>query len=294
MDPDECCDSGCVPCERDRDGVAPLDLENYIGGKFVSHSNDDWLNVLEPATGYRFARVPLSEPKDVDTAVAAARAAQPDWGALSHAERADWLDRIADALEAKYEEIATLESQDTGKPISLAREVDAHRSVTNFRFFAGLIREHVEEQFEMADATNIVISKPVGVAALITPWNLPLYLLSWKVAPAIGMGNTVVCKPSELTPMTANLLMETLHEIGLPAGVVNLVHGSGEGAGAPLTSHPDVDLVSFTGGTATGAKVAEAAAPQFKKLSLELGGKNATIVFDDCDIEKTVNGVARP
>jgi aminomuconate-semialdehyde/2-hydroxymuconate-6-semialdehyde dehydrogenase len=293
MDPDECCDSGCVPCERDRDGVAPLDLENYIGGKFVSHSNDDWLNVLEPATGYRFARVPLSEPKDVDAAVAAARAAQPDWGALSHAERADWLDRIADALEAKYEEIASLESLDTGKPISLAREVDAHRSVTNFRFFAGLIREHVEEQFEMADATNIVISKPVGVAALITPWNLPLYLLSWKVAPAIGMGNTVVCKPSELTPMTANLLMETLHEIGLPAGVVNLVHGSGEGAGAPLTSHPDVDLVSFTGGTATGAKVAEAAAPQFKKLSLELGGKNATIVFDDCDIEKTVDGVVR-
>jgi aminomuconate-semialdehyde/2-hydroxymuconate-6-semialdehyde dehydrogenase len=145
----------------------------------------------------------------------------------------------------------------------------------------------------MDDATNIVISNPVGVAALITPWNLPLYLLSWKVAPAIGMGNTVVCKPSELTPMTANLLMETLDEIGLPAGVVNLVHGDGAGAGGPLTSHVDIDLVSFTGGTATGAKVAEVAAPQFKKLSLELGGKNASIIFDDCNLEETVSGVVR-
>ena len=149
------------------------------------------------------------------------------------------------------------------------------------------------ERFEMSDATNIVVSKPVGVAALITPWNLPLYLLSWKVAPAIGMGNTVICKPSELTPMTANLLMETIHEVGLPSGVVNLVHGDGISAGAPLTSHPDVDLVSFTGGTATGAKVAAAASPQFKKLSLELGGKNASIVFADCDLEKTVEGVTR-
>ena len=145
----------------------------------------------------------------------------------------------------------------------------------------------------MEDATNIVVPKPVGVGALITPWNLPLYLLSWKVAPAIGMGNTVVCKPSELTPMTADLLMETIHEVGLPKGVVNLVHGDGMGAGGPLTSHPDVNLVSFTGGTATGAKVAAAASPMFKKLSLELGGKNASIVFDDCDMEKTVEGVTR-
>jgi aminomuconate-semialdehyde/2-hydroxymuconate-6-semialdehyde dehydrogenase len=276
--------------------VTPLDLENYVNGKFVPHSNDNWLNVLEPATGYRFARVPLSGTDDVDAAVSAARDAQAEWGGLSFGERADWLEKIANALEVKYEEIAALESRDTGKPISLARDVDAYRSVANFRFFAGLIREketEAEEHFEMDDATNIVISNPVGVAALITPWNLPLYLLSWKVAPAIGMGNTVVCKPSELTPMTANLLMETLDEIGLPAGVVNLVHGDGAGAGGPLTSHVDIDLVSFTGGTATGAKVAEAAAPQFKKLSLELGGKNASIIFDDCNLEETVLGVVR-
>ena len=226
------------------------------------------MNVLEPARGLRFGRVPLSGQADVDSAVAAARSAQPAWGSLSHSDRADWLDKIADALEEKYEDIAALESRDTGKPISLARAVDAYRSVANFRFFAGLIREThggQRERFEMEDATNIVVPKPVGVGALITPWNLPLYLLSWKVAPAIGMGNTVVCKPSELTPMTADLLMETIHYVGLPAGVVNLVHGDGEGAGGPLTAHPDVDLVSFTGGTETGAKVAAAASPMFKE-----------------------------
>ncbi|MDG1533148.1 MAG: aldehyde dehydrogenase [Candidatus Thalassarchaeaceae archaeon] len=268
-------------------------LMNYIAGEFVRQSSEDWMDVFEPATGKQFAKVPHSGPQEVDQAVAAARAAQPSWGALSHSVRADWLDRIADSLEAKYEDIAALESRDTGKPIALARAVDAYRSVANFRFFADLVREQGVERFEMSDATNIVVSKPVGVAALITPWNLPLYLLSWKVAPAIGMGNTVICKPSELTPMTANLLMETIHEVGLPSGVVNLVHGDGVGAGAPLTSHPDVDLVSFTGGTATGAKVAAAASPQFKKLSLELGGKNASIVFADCDLEKTVEGVTR-
>jgi aminomuconate-semialdehyde/2-hydroxymuconate-6-semialdehyde dehydrogenase len=171
--------------------------------------------------------------------------------------------------------------------------MDADRSVSNFRFFAGLLREREQEIFEMPDATNYVIHKPVGVGCLITPWNLPLYLLSWKVAPAIGMGNTVVCKPSELTPLTADLLMRVIDEVGLPGGVVNLVHGDGAGAGTSLVGHPDVDLVSFTGGTATGEKVAATAAPSFKKLSLELGGKNSSIVFEDCDLEKTVSGVVR-
>ena len=270
-----------------------MDLRNYIGGKFVYHSGDEWMNVLEPATGQRFARVPLSTTKDVDSAVIAARAAQPEWGALSLSERSAWLDRIADSLEARYEDIASLESRDTGKPITLARAVDAHRSVANFRFFAGLLREQEQETFEMEDATNFVVHKPVGVGALITPWNLPLYLLSWKVAPAIGMGNCVVCKPSELTPMTADLLMQVIDDVGLPAGVVNLVHGDGAGAGAPLVAHDDIDLVSFTGGTDTGQKVAASAAPSFKKLSLELGGKNASIVFSDCDMESTVEGVVR-
>ena len=269
------------------------DLRNYIGGQFLTHSGGQWMDNLEPASGSQICRIPLSSASDVDAAVGAARAAQPAWGALSHSERADWLDCIADALEARYEEIAALESRDTGKPISLAREVDAHRSVSNFRFFAEILREHEEEVFEMASATNYVVNKPVGVGALITPWNLPLYLLSWKVAPAIGMGNTVVCKPSELTPLTADLMMRVIDEVGLPAGVVNLVHGDGAGAGAPLVAHSDVDLVSFTGGTSTGEKVAASAAPAFKKLSLELGGKNASIVFADCDMEATVAGVVR-
>ncbi|MBL11273.1 MAG: 2-hydroxymuconic semialdehyde dehydrogenase [Euryarchaeota archaeon] len=270
-----------------------MDLMNYINGRFQAHSGDGWLEVLEPATGSRFARVPLSSPSDVDSAVLAAREAQTEWGEASQSERADWLDKIADELETRYEDIASLESRDTGKPISLARAVDAHRSVSNFRFFAEMVREHRGEAFEMPDATNFVTHKPVGVGALITPWNLPLYLLSWKVAPAIGMGNTVVCKPSELTPMTANLLMEAVDEVGLPPGVVNLVHGDGQGAGSTLVSHRGIDLVSFTGGTLTGSKVAEAAAPQFKKISLELGGKNSSIVLDDCDIDLAVKGVVR-
>ncbi len=269
------------------------DLRNYIGGEFVGHSGGQWLDNYEPATGSQICRVPLSNTSDVDTAVAAARSAQPSWGALNHSERAGWLDLIADSLEERYEEVAALESRDTGKPISLARAVDAHRSVSNFRFFAGMLREHEQEIFEMAGATNYVIHKPVGVGALITPWNLPLYLLSWKVAPAIGMGNAVICKPSELTPMTADLLMRVIDEVGLPAGVVNLVHGDGAGSGAPLVAHSDVDLVSFTGGTTTGEKVATSAAPSFKKLSLELGGKNASVVFADCDMESTVAGVVR-
>ena len=269
------------------------DLRNYIGGQFLTHSGGQWMDNPEPATGSHICRIPLSDASDVDAAVDAARVAQPAWGALSHSERADWLDRIADALEARYEEIAALESRDTGKPISLARTVDAHRSVSNFRFFAGILREHEGDVFEMASATNYVVNKPVGVGALITPWNLPLYLLSWKVAPAIGMGNTVVCKPSELTPMTADLMMRVIDEVGLPAGVVNLIHGDGAGAGAPLVAHSDVDLVSFTGGTSTGEKVAASAAPAFKKLSLELGGKNASVVFADCDMDSTVAGVVR-
>lgn len=275
----------------DKEGVATL--SNYIRGRFVEHAGSEWMDVVEPATGAVFAKLPLSGSQDVDAAVEAAREAQPGWASLEIEERADWLDTIADSLEASFEEIAELESRDTGKPISLARNVDANRSVANFRFFAELIREQESETFEMDDATNYVVNKSVGVGALITPWNLPLYLLSWKVAPAIGMGNTVVCKPSELTPMTADLLMRVIDGVGLPAGVVNLVHGDGAGAGSSLVAHPEVDLISFTGGTSTGEKVAASAAPMFKKISLELGGKNSSIVFADCDMEKTVAGVVR-
>ena len=270
-----------------------LKLQNYISGLFIEPDSREWMDDYSPATGEIIGQVPKSQKSDVDRAVKAAKDALPYWSSLTNIERADWLDKIADNLESKYEDIAHLESKDTGKPISLAREVDAYRSVKNFRFFGEMIRNLEEESFGMEDANNRVIYKPVGVGALITPWNLPLYLLSWKVAPAIGMGNTVICKPSELTPLTADLLMKSIDEIGLPKGVINLIHGDGMGVGAPLVSHEDVDLVSFTGGTSTGANVAQSAAVSFKKLSLELGGKNASIIFDDCDLEKTVPGVVR-
>jgi len=275
------------------EGDDELNLRNYISGEFIEPETGEWLENFSPATGEIIALVPKSGRNDINMAVESAIQALPSWSALTNVDRANWLDKIADKLETKYEEIAKLESKDTGKPISLAREVDAYRSVKNFRFFANMIRNLNEESYEMEDATNRVIYKPVGVGALITPWNLPLYLLSWKVAPAIGMGNTVVCKPSEMTPLTADLLMKTIDEIGLPKGVVNLVHGDGMGAGSPLVSHENVSLVSFTGGTSTGSIVAKSAASSFKKLSLELGGKNASIVFNDCNLENTVKGVVR-
>jgi len=268
-------------------------LMNYIGGKFCPQTSDEWITNLNPATGDEICKVPISNSKDVAEAIKSAKIAHPSWSKLTHQERSLWLDKIANKLEEMFEEIAQLESTDTGKPISLSRSVDAKRSVANFRFFSELIKNLKTEEFEMADATNYVIQKSIGVGALITPWNLPLYLLSWKVAPAIGMGNTVVCKPSELTPMTADLLMRAVHDIGLPAGVINLIHGNGAETGSQLVENLGIDFVSFTGGTVTGSKVASSAASSFKKLSLELGGKNSSIVFADCEIDKTVAGVVR-
>ena len=268
-------------------------IQNYINGEFQPSADGRTIDDINPATGEAIGTIPASTSADVQHAVEAATAVRTEWAALSIGERSNWLDKIADSLESKSEKIASLESLDTGKPISLARAVDATRSVTNFRFFAKFAKEYTQEKFEMEDAVNHVILKPVGIAGLITPWNLPLYLLSWKIAPAIVMGNTVVAKPSELTPLTANLLAEVLDEVGLPAGVVNIVHGSGPEAGQAIVEHPDISLISFTGGTETGRKVAGTAAPMFKKLSLELGGKNASIVLDDADLESTIPGVAR-
>ena len=261
-------------------------VQNYINGKF--ESIDSTIEDVNPATGEVIAQIPKSGSLEVENAVVAADSARKSWSDLSLEKRTIWLDKIADVLESKSEEIASLESLDTGKPISLARAVDASRSVANFRFFAEFARDYKSEKFEMDDAINHVILKPVGIAGLITPWNLPLYLLSWKIAPAIVMGNTVVAKPSELTPLTANLLAEVIHEVDLPAGVVNIVHGLGSEAGQSIVEHPKVNLISFTGGTMTGRKVAETASPMFKKLSLELGGKNATIVLDDTNLDDAI------
>ena len=266
-------------------------IQNYINGEFVG--TDETIENINPANGEIIAHIPKSSSKNIESAVESADLARHSWSKLSLEDRADWLDKIANALEAKADEIASLESLDTGKPISLAKAVDASRSIANFRFFAQFSKDFSVENFEMDDATNHVLLKPVGIAGLITPWNLPLYLLSWKIAPAIVMGNTVVAKPSELTPLTANLLSETLHEINFPAGVVNIVHGLGSEAGHAIVEHPKVNLISFTGGTLTGKKVAETAAPMFKKLSLELGGKNATIILEDTNLDESIPEIAR-
>lgn len=273
--------------------VSP-EIHNYIGGRFVAPAGGAFLDDLSPATGALLTRIPRSGAADVNAAVNAASAAmRGDWGRTSTAERADLLDAVADALQDRLEILAALESQDTGKPVKLARSLDIPRAISNFRFFAGAARHDRTDLHEMAGALNYTIRRPMGVVALISPWNLPLYLLSWKVAPALAMGNAVIAKPSELTPLTANVLAEVLHGLGLPPGAFNLLHGLGPEVGQALVEHPGVAAISFTGGTATGRRVAATAAPAFKKLSLELGGKNPTVVFADADFDCAVEGTVR-
>ncbi len=277
----------------DRD-VVP-EGRNYIGGVFQQAGDGEVIGVYDPARDAELTTIPRSKAADVDQAAAAAKAAfEGPWGRTTVAERADLLDAIADEIEREIDDFALLESLDNGKPFSLARSVDIPRVISNFRFFAGAVRHQETGAHPMdGDAINYTLRRPVGVFGLITPWNLPLYLLSWKVAPALAMGNTLVAKPSEVTPLTAMKLAEVMHKVGVPAGVFNLVHGYGHEVGQAMVAHPDIKGISFTGGTATGHRVAATAAPMFKKLSLELGGKNPTIVFEDCDFDETVKGVAR-
>ncbi len=266
---------------------------NFINGAFVPSTSGATIDTINPATGEVLTTLPRSNAEDVNEATRAALAAGPSWASTSMADRIAWLHRIADALEAESETIAMLESQDTGKPIALARRVDAARSVANFRFFANYAQEQEPETFSDHGAINYVHRSPVGCVGLITPWNLPLYLLTWKVAPALLMGNTIVAKPSELTPLTAHFLAKTIHAVGLPDGVFNVVNGYGPDVGQPMVEHPDIRGISFTGGTATGKIVAATAAPMFKKLSLELGGKNATILLDDAPLDEVMDGIVR-
>lgn len=269
-------------------------LLNHVDGVDVPAASGATLFDWEPATGEPWVTIPESDHVDVDAAVyAARRALHGSWNEWTTAERADLCDAVADAIEDRMDELCELESRDTGKPVSTARAMDIPRAVANFRFFAGAVRHQETGCHEMADGLNYTVRRPLGVLALITPWNLPLYLLSWKVAPAIATGNTVVAKPSELTPMTASVLATMMTELGAPPGVFNVLHGTGASVGAPLVAHPGIDGVSFTGGTMTGARVAAAASPQFKKLSLELGGKNATVVFADADFDAAVAGAVR-
>ena len=270
-----------------------MHIQNFIGGKFVKPTNNDYIENYNPAENTVIAKIPNSSFEDIELAVEAANDALQGWSNLPIETRIEWLRKIANALELRKLEIAELESSDTGKPISLATRVDAERSIRNFNFFADHAENLTELRFEMDDATNFVFRKPIGIVGLITPWNLPLYLLTWKIAPALVMGNTVIAKPSEMTPLTANLLCEILQSIDFPSGVINIVQGLGRDVGQAIVEHPQIRAISFTGGTVTGKSVAATAAPMFKKLSLELGGKNATIVLDDADISVAAKGAAR-
>jgi len=272
----------------------PIQINNFIDGRFVEPISGRYLDNIEPATGKPYSQVADSDTHDVDLAVAAAEEAFVNWSKQPAAERSRFLLRIADLIERDLEKFARAESIDTGKPISLARTLDIPRAVANFRFFATAIL-HTESEAHITDnvAFNYTLRQPRGIAGLISPWNLPLYLLSWKIAPAIAVGNTAIAKPSELTPVTAFMLCEIVHEAGLPNGVLNVVHGTGPKVGAAITAHPKINTISFTGGTVTGKKVAEACAPLFKKVSLELGGKNPNIVFADADLDAAIAGSVR-
>jgi aminomuconate-semialdehyde/2-hydroxymuconate-6-semialdehyde dehydrogenase len=264
-------------------------IAHFIGGEPTEPASGAWLENVEPATGAAYGEIADGDERDVERAVAAAADAFPGWSRTPVEERARLLLRLADLVEENLEELARLESIDNGKPVRFARTVDIPRAALNFRFFAMAATQFASESHATDDrAINVTLRRPRGVAGLISPWNLPLYLLTWKIAPALASGNTAVAKPSEVTPATAYRLAELTVEAGLPPGVLNLVQGLGPRVGEPLVTHPRVPAISFTGGTATGAAIAAATATQFKKLALEMGGKNPNVVFADADLDEAV------
>jgi aminomuconate-semialdehyde/2-hydroxymuconate-6-semialdehyde dehydrogenase len=271
----------------------PKQLPNLIGGEFRPAASGDWLEVVDPATAEVFANCAASDARDVDAAVAAAESAFPAWSALPASARAAWLNRLADALLARLEDFAQAESRDAGKPLALAREVEIPRAVANLRFFAAAATQFSSECHHGEAGLNYTLRLPLGAVACISPWNLPLYLFTWKVAPALAAGNTVAAKPSEVTPLTAFMLGELAREIGLPPGVLNIVQGSGPDAGQALVEHPRIKAVGFTGSTAVGRAIAAHCGPALKKCSLELGGKNPFLVFDDADLDAAVDTALR-
>jgi aminomuconate-semialdehyde/2-hydroxymuconate-6-semialdehyde dehydrogenase len=262
-------------------------IENYIGGDLCAPVSSEYLDNCDPSTGQVYSQTPDSDEHDVQAAVDAARDAFPAWSRVSAEARHDVMMRISGLIEENLDELALAESIDNGKPVSLAKAVDIPRAVSNFKFYATAAMHMANESHDMAgQAINYTLRQPLGVVGCISPWNLPLYLFSWKVAPALAAGCTVVAKPSEITPMTAYLLSKICIDAGLPPGVLNIVHGLGPKVGAAIVGHPDVKAISFTGGTKTGEEIARTAAPMFKKLSLELGGKNPNIIFADCNYEE--------
>lgn len=272
-----------------------MNIQNYINGQYENPISDKWIDNYCPANGEIYGQIPNSSYEDVENAYIAAKSAFPSWSQTTLEERSRILIKISELLEANLQRFAEAESKDNGKPISLAKSVDIPRAASNFRFFGNAITQFASESHESVgqDAINYTLRQPIGVVGCISPWNLPLYLFTWKIAPAIAAGNCVVAKPSEVTPMTAYLLGEICTEAGLPDGVLNIVHGLGSITGQAIIEHPDIKAISFTGGTETGAHIAKVAAPMFKKLSLELGGKNPNIIFSDCDYDDMLQTTVR-
>lgn len=268
---------------------------NYINGSYREPLGGQWLDNYEPATGQVYSKIANSTSEDIAAAYEAARVAFPKWSDTPIGKRSRIMLKIADLIEQNLDRLAEAEAKDNGKPFSLAKSVDIPRASSNFRFFGNAITQFSSEAHESVglETMNFTLRQPIGVVGCISPWNLPLYLFSWKIAPAIAAGNTVVAKPSEVTPMTAFLLGEICTEAGLPPGVLNIVHGTGPSAGQAIVEHPMIKAISFTGGTKTGSSIAKTAAPMFKKLSLELGGKNPNLIFTDCDYDKMLEVTVR-
>jgi len=264
-------------------------LKNYINGTFYEPINEGYINNYNPSIGELYAYTPDSGEDDVKLAVKSAKMAFPAWSKMPIENRSRILMRIADLIEQNMDALSAAETEDTGKPLNLSSTVDIPRSAANFRFFANAINLFASESHKMPDAINYTLRQPLGVVGCISPWNLPLYLFTWKIAPALAMGNCVVAKPSEVTPHTAYLFSRICQQAGLPNGVLNVIHGSGHLAGKAIVEHPDVKAISFTGGTQTGRTIAAITAPMFKKTSLELGGKNPNIIFADCDFDEALN-----
>ncbi|GAA5025528.1 aldehyde dehydrogenase [Marivirga lumbricoides] len=268
-------------------------ISNYIGGELHAPSSGKYNESINPATAEVFSLVPECEAVDLDKAIQSAQSAFPLWSRSSAMERATVLTKIADLIEANAEELALAETTDTGKPLRLARTIDIPRASANMRFFAQAITQFSSESHATPDAINYTLKQPLGIVACISPWNLPLYLFTWKIAPALATGNCVIAKPSEVTPYTAYLFSKLCIEAGLPTGVLSILHGSGAGIGNALIENKHIKAVSFTGGTATGKKIAATSAPMLRKVSLELGGKNPALVFADCDLEFTVQELVK-
>ena len=268
------------------------EIKNYINGQFVDPQDSEAVENINPATGKSIGTIPVSKATDVEQAVISAKEAFKTWSKTSPQERFRIMNKIADLIESKLDDLALAETIDNGKPLKLSKRVDIPRASDNFRFFATGIMHYASESHTMEDkAINYTIRQPIGVVGCISPWNLPLYLFTWKIAPAIAAGNCVIAKPSEVTPVTAFLLSQICDEAGLPKGVLNILHGDGANCGSEIVKHPDIKAISFTGSTRAGAHIASVAAPMFKKLSLELGGKNPTVIFADCDWDKMMKTI---